>query len=48
MPTPMPEKAALTPGSSPLQFIAAVTLAVRAELVGPEGFSDAEWDLTIF
>ena len=23
-------------------------LAVRAELVGPEGFSDTEWDLTIF
>ena len=23
-------------------------LAIRAELVGPEGFSDAEWDLTIF
>jgi hypothetical protein len=23
-------------------------LAVRAELVGPDGFSDAEWDLTIF
>jgi len=23
-------------------------LAVRADLVGPEGFSDTEWDLTIF
>ena len=23
-------------------------LAVRAELVGPDGFNDAEWDLTIF
>lgn len=23
-------------------------LTVRAELVGPEEFSDAEWDLTIF
>jgi hypothetical protein len=23
-------------------------LAVRAELVGPDEFSDAEWDLTIF
>jgi hypothetical protein len=23
-------------------------LSERAELVGPEGFSDAEWDLTIF
>jgi hypothetical protein len=23
-------------------------LAVRADLVGPEHFSDAEWDLTIF
>jgi hypothetical protein len=23
-------------------------LAIRADLVGPENFSDAEWDLTIF
>lgn len=23
-------------------------LAIRADLVGPEAFSDAEWDLTIF
>lgn len=23
-------------------------LAVRADLVGPEQFSDAEWDLTLF
>ncbi|NMF84126.1 hypothetical protein [Nodosilinea sp. P-1105] len=23
-------------------------LTIRADLVGPEGFTDAEWDLTIF
>ena len=48
MPTPMPEKAALTPRFKSSSIYCSRYLAVRAELVGPEGFSDAEWDLTIF